>query len=327
MTGCAYVVRLINCCYLYSIFLIAGLKIYTKLTTGICRSKKRMDGKTVIVTGANTGIGKETARDLARRGAKVILACRNLEEGNKARVDIVQSTGNTLVEVQHLDLSSLDSVRKFASNIINTEPRLDVLVNNAGAGGIGNKVTADNLQLGMQVNHFGPFLLTCLLVELLKKSAPSRIVMVSSGLHMSARFDIDNLNFEKWFGSHQVYCCSKLANILTANVLARKLKGTGVTVNSLHPGVVLTDIWRRLPGIQKALITFLLKLLFKDSVEGAQTAIYLAVSEEVEGVSGRYFVDCKVACMSKAAMDDDLAKKLWEKSEVMVGLKQEESPF
>lgn len=242
-------------------------------------------------------------------------------------VDIVQSTGNTLVEVQHLDLSSLDSVRKFANNIINREPRLDVLVNNAGAGGIDNKVTADNLQLGMQVNHFGPFLLTCLLVELLKKSAPSRIVMVSSALYKFARFDIDNLNFEKWFDINQVYCYSKLANILTANVLARKLKGTGVTVNSLHPGVVLTNIWRRLPVIQKALLSFIFKLLCKNSVEGAQTSVYLAVSEEVEGVSGRYFADCKVAQVSKAARDDDLAKKLWEKSEVMVGLQREENPF
>lgn len=307
--------------------LLLGLKIYVKLTTGICRSKKRMDGKTVIVTGANTGIGKETARDLARRGAKVILACRNLKEGNKACVDIVQSTGNTLVEVQHLDLSSLASVRKFANNIIKKEPRLDVLVNNAGVAGIRNKITADNLQLGMQVNHFGPFLLTCLLVELLKKSAPSRIVMVSSGLHMFARFDTDNLNFEKWFGANQVYSCSKLANILTAHVLARKLKGTGVTVNSLHPGTVLTDIWRRLPGVQKTLFTFIVKHFMKNSVEGAQTSIYLAVSEEVEGVSGRYFVDCKVAHMGKAAKDDDLADKLWEKSEVMVGLKPEENPF
>lgn len=283
-----------------------------------------MDGKTVIVTGANSGIGKETARDLARRGAKVILACRNLEEGNKARVDIIQSTGNTLVEVQHLDLSSLASVHKFANKIINEEPRLDVLVNNAGVAGIKNKITADNLQLGMQVNHFGPFLLTCLLVELLKKSAPSRIVMVSSVLHKFAIFDIDNLNFEKWFGGHQVYSCSKLANILTAQVLAKKLKGTGVTVNSLHPGTVLTNIWRQLPGVQKTLLTFIARHFIKNSVEGAQTSIYLAVSEEVEGVSGEYFVDCKVAHMAKAAKDDDLADKLWQKSEVMVGLKPEE---
>ena len=137
-----------------------------KLTSGVCRSKKRLDGKTVIVTGVNTGIGKETARDLAERGAKVILACRNLEKGKKACDDIIASTGNAIVEVQHLDLSSLASVRKFALNIINTEPRLDVLINNAGATRVKQKITEDGLLLGMQVNHFGPFLLTCLLTAM-----------------------------------------------------------------------------------------------------------------------------------------------------------------
>ncbi|XP_021940131.1 retinol dehydrogenase 14-like isoform X2 [Zootermopsis nevadensis] len=286
-----------------------------------------MDGKTVIVTGANTGIGKETAHDLARRGAKVILACRDLEKAKKACADIVASTGNSLVEVQHLDLSSLASVRKFANNIINTEPRLDVLINNAGAGGIVEKFTADNLQLGMQVNHFGGFLLTCLLVDLLKKSAPSRIVMLSSILHKFAIFDVENLNSDKWFSMFQVYCCSKLANILTANELTRKLKGTGVTANSAHPGVVLTDVWRNIPQVLQFLLTFTLKLFFKNAVEGAQTSIYLAVSEEVEGVSGKYFVDCQEASTSKAAKDEFLAKALWEKSEAMVGLKPEEMHF
>lgn len=286
-----------------------------------------MDDKTVIVTGANTGIGKETARDLARRGAKVILACRNLKEGNKARVDIVASTGNNMVEVRYLDLSSMDSVRQFANNIINTEPRLDVLINNAGAAGLKNKMTADNLQLGMQVNHFGPFLLTCLLLGLLKKSAPSRILMVSSWLHKTAKFDLDNLNFEKWFSSLQVYSYSKLANILTANELSRKLKGTGVTVNSVHPGTVLTDVWRKIPKVLQIPFFNIAKCFFKDTVEGAQTSIYLAVSEEVEGISGKYFENCKESKMSIEAMDENLAKKLWEKSEVMVGLETEDMLF
>ncbi|PNF15543.1 Retinol dehydrogenase 14 [Cryptotermes secundus] len=306
---------------------LLGFKIYLKLRTGMCKSTKRMDGKTVIVTGANTGIGKETARDLARRGAKVILACRNLKEANKARVDIVASTGNNMVEVRHLDLSSLGSVRRFANNIINTETRLDVLINNAGAAGFKNKMTADNLQLGMQVNHFGPFLLTCLLLGLLKKSAPSRIVMLSSWLHKTAKFDLYNLNFEKWFDTLQVYSCSKLANILTANELSRKLKGTGVTANSAHPGTVLTDVWRRVPKLLKILFFSIARFFFKNAVEGAQTSIYLAVSEEVTGVSGKYFENCKESKMSIEAMDEKLAEKLWEKSEVMVGLKTEDIHF
>ncbi|KAJ4431260.1 hypothetical protein ANN_19857 [Periplaneta americana] len=290
-------------------------------------SIRRLDGKTVIVTGANTGIGKETARDLARRGAKVILACRDLKKAEEARDEIIASTGNINVKVQHLDLSSLSSVRQFAEHINKTELRLDVLINNAGAAGMNHKLTRDNLSIGMQVNHFGPFLLTCLLVGLLKKSAPSRIVMVSSILHKYANFDIDNLNSEKWFGSTQVYNCSKLANILVANELARRLKGTGVTANSLHPGTVITDVWRRASRITKAFVFGILKFYVKDSVEGAQTTIHLAVSEEVEKVSGKYFVDCKEAKPSKLALDEGLAKKLWEKSEMMVGLKSEENPF
>ncbi|PSN38771.1 Retinol dehydrogenase 11 [Blattella germanica] len=268
-----------NCPLVWGILaILIGLKIYIFLTTGICKSKKRMDGKTAIITGCNTGIGKETARDLAKRGAKVIMACRDLKMANKARDEIIASTGNTKVEVRHLDLDSLASVRKFAQNIIESESRLDVLVNNAGAGGLKYKITEDNLQRGMQVNHFGPFLLTCLLIGLLKKSAPSRIVMVSSVLHKFARFEVDNLNFEKWYKTQQVYNCSKLANILVANELARRLKGTGVTANSLHPGAVLTDIWRNLNQ------TFEVKT-------------------------------------SKDAMDEGLAKKVWERSEELVGLK------
>ncbi|KDR07954.1 Retinol dehydrogenase 11 [Zootermopsis nevadensis] len=161
-----------NCWVLWVMLVLTGFKFYLKLTTGICKSKKRLDGKTVIITGANTGIGKETARDLAQRGAKVILACRDLEKGKNACDEIIAQTGNTNVEVQHLDLSSLASVRKFANNIINTEPHLDVLINNAGATRVGQKLTEDGLLLGMQVNHFGPYLLTCLLVGMIINTVP-----------------------------------------------------------------------------------------------------------------------------------------------------------
>ncbi|KAJ4431261.1 hypothetical protein ANN_19858 [Periplaneta americana] len=283
--------------FIYSELSFTGIKIYLKLTTGRCTSKKRMDGKTVIVTGANTGIGKETARDLARRGARVILACRDMKKAEEALKDIVASTGNSNLEAQHLDVSSLASVRKFADHINKTENRLDVLVNNAGVAAINYKLTSDNLLIGMQVNHFGPFLLTCLLIELLKRSAPSRIIMVSSVLHAYAKFDIDNLNSEKWFSSTQI------TNILnTQYIVFNKNKvnvnfnfTTGVTANSLHPGAVLTDVWRHLSGVTKAIVTSVLKVFCKDAVEGAQTTIYLAVSEEVEGVTGKYFVDCKVS--------------------------------
>lgn len=306
------------------VVLFVAIKLYYKFTTGICRSQKQLNGKTAIVTGANTGIGKETALDLARRGAKVILACRDLKQGKIACDQIIACSNNPNVEVRYLDLTSLATIRQFAKDIIKTESHLEILVNNAGAGGLGTKTTVDNLQIGMQVNHFGPFLLTCLLVGLLKKSAPSRIVMVSSLVHKYANFDLDNLNSEKWFNDIQVYNCSKLANILVANELSRKLNGTGVTVNSLHPGVVATDIFRQMPKLICTVVKFLVGFVFKSPEEGAQTSIYLAVSEEVEGVSGRYFADCKEAKMSKAAMDKSLAKKLWERSKAFVDLKPEE---
>jgi len=314
------------CSYVFwaLVILFFAIRQYYKFTTGICRSQKQLNGKTAIVTGANTGIGKETALDLARRGAKVILACRNMKQGKIACDEIIARSNNPNVEVRYLDLSSLATVRQFAKDIIKTETHLEILVNNAGAGGLGKKNTVDNLQIGMQVNHFGPFLLTCLLVGLLKKSVPSRIVMVSSLMHKFANFDLDNLNSEKWFNDIQVYNCSKLANILVANELSRKLNGTGVTVNSLHPGVVATDIYRELPWLIRPIADFFVGFIFKSAQEGAQTSIYLAVSDEVEGVSGRYFVDCKEANTSKAAMDKSLAKKLWEKSEALVGLKPEE---
>ncbi|XP_069676628.1 retinol dehydrogenase 11-like isoform X2 [Periplaneta americana] len=306
------------------VILFGVLKIYVKLTTGVCRSRRRLEGKTAIVTGANTGIGKETARDLAQRGAKVILACRDVDKGKTACEEIIASTGNSNVVVRHLNLSSLASVRKFANDIIKSESHLEILVNNAGAAGMGNKKTSDNLQIGMQVNHFGPFLLTCLLTGLLKRSAPSRIVVVSSMAYKYARFDLDNLNSEKWFADTQVYCYSKLANVLMANELARRLKDTGVTVNSLHPGVVATEFLRRLPSLIRPIPENIINIFCKNPWEGAQTSVYLAVSDEVEGVTGKYFSDCKEASMSRTAMDEGIAKKLWEMSERLVGLKQEE---
>ncbi|XP_067000509.2 retinol dehydrogenase 11 isoform X3 [Anabrus simplex] len=320
MSNCAICDIFCNKYVLSTIFVLVCIKIWYKATMGECRSKKRMNGKTVIVTGANSGIGKETARDLARRGARVILACRNLKLGKEAQDEIIETTGNKNVVLYKLDLASLSSVREFARTVIKMESRLDVLVNNAGAGGLPNKKSVDGLQILMQVNHFGPFLLTILLLDLLKKSAPSRIIMVSSLMHHFSTLKVDNLNYEKSFSGMMNYADSKLANILMANELARKLKGTGITVNSLHPGAVMTEIWRYLPST----FTIVFRLIFKTSLEGAQTSIYLAVSEDVEGVSGKYFVDCKEAYMSRAARNEQLAKKVWEKSEELVSLKASE---
>ncbi|GLH14452.1 Uncharacterized protein GBIM_18849 [Gryllus bimaculatus] len=177
-------------------------------------------------------------------------------------------------------------------------------------------------------NHFGPFLFTLLLVDLLKKSAPARIVFVSSILHEKGKLTPESLEYSaaKNFGDMQIYSMTKLGNVLVSNELARRLKGTGVTVNSLHPGVVLTDINRFLPWWIREPIAVLLLLFFKNAEEGAQTTIHLAVSEEVEGVTGRYFSDCKEARMSEAASNVGLARTIWEKSEQLVKLRDNERP-
>lgn len=298
-------------------------KIYLKLTAGVCRSQRTMEGKTVIVTGANCGIGLETARELARRKARVILACRSMERGMCAAEDIISTTKNTDVLVRHLDLSSFKSIRKFASDIMSTETRLDVLIHNAGVTPPpGVHITEDNLELQFQTNHFGPFLLNHLLLDLLKQSSPSRIIVVSSVMHLFGILDFDNLNCEKHEREPQgVYCSTKLANILFTRELSKRLQGTGVTINALHPGAVETSIARNARYFVKYIIVPISYPFLKTSQSGAQTSVYLAVSEDVENISGEYFVDCKQYWTSPAAKDDQLASKLWDVSEILTGIK------
>jgi light-dependent protochlorophyllide reductase len=287
-----------------------------------------LDGKTAIVTGANTGIGKETAADFARRGARVIMACRNLDQAEAAMKEIVQKTGNKSVVVKHLDLASLKSVRAFAEDVKNNEARLDILINNAGVFNLPEfSKTEDSFETIMAVNHFGHFLLTNLLLDLLKQSAPSRVVVVSSVLHRgqptgsAPELNFENMNSEISYNGFMAYAQSKLANILFTRELARRLEGTGVTVNSLHPGKISTDIRRHFSSWKKFTWNVLFRHFGKAVEEGAQTQIHLAVSEELEEVSsGLYFSDCKQEEPSKHAQDDVAAKKLWDVSAKLVGL-------
>ncbi|KAK3932240.1 Retinol dehydrogenase 11, partial [Frankliniella fusca] len=274
------------------------------------------------------GIGKEAARDFAARGARVIMACRDLKKADEARDDIVSSTGNDNVLIRQLDLLSLQSVREFVAGVLRSEKRLDVLVNNAGAGGLPHKYTDDGLVMGMQANHFGPFLLTCLLVGLLKKTPSSRIVTVSSAAHPYGFFDIDNLNCEKQFNGFFLYCNSKLCNILMTQHLAEKLKGTGVTANCLHPGVVKTDLFRNVPNETiKNIASAAIGFFFKNAEMGAQTIIHLAVSEEGRRVTGKYFADLKESGVAAVAKTPGLSEKVWRRSEEFVKLAENERPF
>ncbi|KAJ4431481.1 hypothetical protein ANN_20079 [Periplaneta americana] len=266
-----------------------------------------------------SGIGKETARDLAKRGAKVIMACRNLETANKARDEIIEGTGNKDVIVKKLDLSSLKSVREFAEDVKRSISKLDVLIHNAGTADMfKSKTTEDGLEYTMATNHFGPFLLTHLLIDLLKQSAPSRIVVVGSELYRLAALNLDKLNPIGTLPAY-LYYVSKCANIVFSQELARRLADTGVTVNCLHPGMIDSGIWRNVPFPLNLPLQLLIDF-FKTPEQGAQTTILLAVSEELEGVTGKYYLDCKEFFLSNRVKDPAKGKKLWELSENFVGL-------
>jgi len=281
-------------------------------------------GKTAIVTGANTGIGYETAEDFAKRGAKVILACRDPGKGEEARQNIIKATDNKNVVFKQLDVSSFKSVREFAKDINATEERLDILVNNAGAAGFGTEKSEDGLLLLMHTNYFGPFLLTNLLLDLLKKTPDARIVNVSSLIAKYAKnLDVNNLNdYPEGTRRPQtrVYARSKLCNILFTIELADRLKGTSVTAYSLHPGVVFTEILRNLPPVVRFFEEQVFKWFFKNTLEGAQTTIYCSVAKNIETFSGEHFQDCHFVSRYKAAEDPDLPGKVWKISEQLVKL-------
>uniref|UniRef100_A0A3B1J630 Zgc:112332 n=1 Tax=Astyanax mexicanus TaxID=7994 RepID=A0A3B1J630_ASTMX len=276
-------------------------------------SSVRLDGKTVIITGANTGIGKETARDLAKRGARVILACRDVEKAEAARKELVEDSGNPNIVAKEMDLSDTKSIKEFA-DIINTEEKqLNILINNAGIMMCPYLKTADGFEMQFGVNHLGHFLLTYLLLDLLKRSAPARIVNVASVAHTWGSIRLDDINSEKSYAPRRAYGQSKLANILFTRSLAKRLKGTGVTVYSLHPGVVRSDLWRNLSKPIQAAVKILTPFS-KSTTQGAQTSIYCSVEPQLERESGGYYSDCAPAICSREASDDEMAQKLWELS-------------
>ncbi|XP_003224920.1 retinol dehydrogenase 12 isoform X1 [Anolis carolinensis] len=298
--------------------LLAAPYIRKYFAGGKCTSTAKLNGKVVVITGANTGIGKETAKDLAGRGARVILACRDMEKAEAAANEIRTKTGNQQVIAKKLDLADTKSIREFAENFQEEEKELHILINNAGVMMCPYSKTVDGFEMQFGVNHLGPFLLTFLLIECLKQSAPSRIVNVSSLGHRRGSIHFENLQGEKSYNGNKAYCNSKLASILFTRELARRLQGTRVTANALHPGAVITELVRH-----SAIMIFLGKLLtffLKTAQEGAQTSVYCAVAEELESVSGKYFSDCKPAYISPEGRDDETAKKLWDVSCKLLGI-------
>ncbi|CAH2100988.1 unnamed protein product [Euphydryas editha] len=301
--------------------LVLILWTYCQLNKGICKFSGHLVGKVVIITGANTGIGFETAKDLAQRGALVIAACRNVEKGKSAVNQIIKLSRNSDVHFMQLDLASFASIKKFVEGVMGMVSRVDILINNAGIYTSTNDKTEDGFLIGMQVNYLGPFLLTSLLLPLLRASAPSRIVNVSSMLYRFGDINFDNFENMSRFNSFTVYSTAKLFTMLMTIELDRQLQGSRVTVNCLHPGIVSTNIINNINiKIIKIVLKFF-KSFYKNSWEGAQTTIYLSVSPDVEYKSGCYFKDCRVANVTPKAQNLVAARNLWDISEKLVKIK------
>lgn len=281
-----------------------------------------MDGRTVLITGGNTGIGKESAVALAREGARIVFTTRDAQKGESARNEIRQRSGNDAVEVMELDLAQLASVREFASRFAGSHDHLDVLVNNAGLMLGSRRETVDGYEMTFQVNHLGPFLLTNLLRDQLVAGDAARVVNVASAAHSSARkgLDFDDLQSTRRYRSFGVYSQTKLANILFTRDLARRWDDTGITANAVHPGFVASRFGRdgdtgRLTGV----VFPLLKPFALTPEQGAQTQVYVASAPELAGITGGYWVKSAPASPSAAAQDDAAAARLWEVSEQLVG--------
>ncbi|XP_029288599.1 retinol dehydrogenase 11 [Cottoperca gobio] len=274
----------------------------------------RLKGKTAIVTGANTGIGKFIALDFARRGARVILACRNEARGTAALKEIREKTGNYDLHLRLVDVSSLESVREFAEGILEEEKALHILVNNAGVSGLPREMTKDGFEASFATNLLGPFLLTNLLLDLLKRSAPARIVTLSSCNHKRGEVDFAHFHGENLtYRMDAVYNHTKLHNIICTNELARRLEGTGVTANSVHPGIVMTDVLRHYHFMVRWIFRLVGFFFFKSSEEGAVSSIFCAVAEEMEGITGKYCdSDCHLVLPAPLARDTALAVKDFE---------------
>lgn len=293
--------------------------------------KRRLDGKVIVITGANTGIGKIAAHDFSKRGAKVIIACRTMDKGKAAAQEIMDDTGNP-VEVEKLDLSDLSSVKECAESLKGRLDRIDVLLNNAGVMNTPNWKTKDGFDMQFGTNHLGHFMFTHLLLPLLKKTGEenrerARIVNVASYAHEMGSMNWEDMNWEKNYDPVKAYAQSKLANIMHAKALARRLNEEGAKVNvyALHPGVIKTDLyshtnnrwWGKIIGTNNPLN----KLFYKTPMQGAQTSIYCSIEPKLEDKSGLYY-----SCTQKEqnpiaqARNVDDQDRLWRMSEKFVGI-------
>jgi NAD(P)-dependent dehydrogenase (short-subunit alcohol dehydrogenase family) len=279
-----------------------------------------MEGKLCMVTGGNSGIGFYTAQEIARMGGSVIIIGRSREKCENAVRMIRQETGNQSIEYLQVDLSSQTQIRSAAAEFIQKYNHLDVLVNNAGVVYLRRTLTEDEIEMTFAVNHLAYFLLTNLLIEVLKNSVSARVVNVSSGSHYSEQLDFNNLQLNKSYMVYRAYGRSKLANVLFSYELARRMAGTHVTSNVLSPGMVATDIWKKVNRFLAPLISPVIHRIAQPPLVGAQTSIYLATSPDVEGVTGKYYANCIPVHSSALSYDEQTAKRLWDVSAQLTGI-------
>jgi NAD(P)-dependent dehydrogenase (short-subunit alcohol dehydrogenase family) len=279
-----------------------------------------MQDKICLITGGTNGIGKSTAQGLALLGATVVIVGRDAQKASRVVEEIRSATGNPNVDSLLADLSSQQDVRRLASDFKRKYSQLHVLLNNAGGTFTTRQLSVDGIEMTLALNHLAYFLLTNLLLDTLKASVPARIINVSSDAHARGKIDFDNLQGERSYSSFGPYGNSKLANILFTTELARRLAGTGVTVNALHPGFTRTGFGKNNPGLFMKMMGVVVPLMARSPEKGAATSIYLASSPEVHGLTGKYFVDCKVAQPAPQAADMVVARQLWEISADMAHL-------
>jgi NAD(P)-dependent dehydrogenase (short-subunit alcohol dehydrogenase family) len=287
-----------------------------------------MKGRICVITGSNSGIGKETAIGLAKMGVTIVMVVRDQERGEKARIEIVKQTGNNSVDLMICDLSSMSSIRHFAKEFKKKYDRLDVLINNAGAVFNKREVTPEGFERTLAVNYLGPFLLTHELMDLLKSSAPSRIINVSSGLAKDGKVDLDDLQSEKNYPRTKaysrrhapVYDNAKLMVMMFTYELARRLKGSGVTVNVLMPGFTATNLGKSSGSLTSSIMFKMVRPMQQSTKKGAETSVYLASSNDVKDITGKCFAKKKETKTCPASYDEELQKRLWSKTESMLGL-------
>ncbi len=280
-----------------------------------------MHGQTVLITGADGGIGREITKALAKKGATIVMACIDLNDARPVFESIKQESGNTNVEMMQIDLASLGSIREFAKQFSHKYSQLHVLINNAGIFCAKREETPDGFEVTMGVNYLGPFLLTNLLLPILKQAPEARIVNVASNAYVQGKIDLDDPHFNKKYKSFKAYATSKLAVVLFTMEVAECLEATSVTANALHPGHASTEIWNLWPEKwYQPLLNKIMKRFTHSPEEAAQTSIYLASSDEVQGVTGEYFDKKKLKTISAKCKDKQLQKEFWELSEKLTGL-------